>query len=427
MKKLIDFNEFRFEQIVEEAHKGILEAKGEAKRPRSRKNQMPRLRVSDLELILSAKLKLILKDIKHQIAFDLLAAHIDSERVFKKTFVDVGPEPNQVTCLSSNKVPDLIEPDIVHGPYNRNPKFQLPPRGNQPDTRQEDEKSLGDFDFVDGNEYINPWVSDSNHVLDLHEIQFTNKNHPVWTSPLRVPVRVTAFINQMFPGIYPPGATEDEKAVKGYIPNDVESFNNMYVAAIEANSKMVVPVTGEDIRKFYNCNTYQKQSGTLGSSCMRDSSKSRYMDIYVKNPDKVQMLVLYPEGVRDKIIGRAILWKLDKISGKKVEDQYFMDRIYFTVDSDQQIFKDYAKNKGYYYKSRQSYDDNIAFVKPDGETENLNVEVKLKVDKDIVYYPYMDTMKYYNPKTGWITNNNGGYESGTHGQLQSTGGGISFY
>ena len=124
----------------------------------------------------------------------------------------------------------------------------------------------------------------------------------------------------------------------------------MFKATVEAHSKILKFVSGKEIVYYYNCENYTKQGGTLGGSCMNSPSKGVYLNIYVNNPDKVKMLVLYPEDVRDKIIGRALVWTLEDPSGRM-----YMDRIYTANDSDQYLFIEYAKSHGYLYKSSQSY------------------------------------------------------------------------
>lgn len=402
MKKLIDFNDFMFNKLLEEVN----------------------VKVSELELILSARLRNILKEMDHKIAHDLLELHKESDREYKKTFIDLGSKPDLVSFIQANKVPDLIEPEIVHGTYTRNPNFQLPPRGNQPDDRTEDQKSMGEFDIVDSTEWKNPWIQDINHVLDLHEIQFTDKNHPVWTKN-RAEVKVGRFINQMFPGKYEGSVKRGERPA---VPEDVETFVNMFIALVEAKSKMIAPVKGEEIRHYYDCKNYYKDQGTLGGSCMKEASKSPQLDIYVDNPEKVQMLVLYPEDIRDKIIGRAILWKLDKIDGKEVEgDKYFMDRIYTASDSDEFMFIEYAKKNGYYYKSAQTYGASYSIVQPNGDTDYIPMETHLKPKDYERSYPYMDTMQFYNPRTGWISNIEADYRDREYGILTDYMGPISYY
>jgi len=372
------------------------------------------MKVNELELILSSRLKNILKDMNHKIADDLLALHKDSKREFKKTFLDLGSEPDKISFIQSNKVPELIEPEIVHGSFTRNRNFQLPPRlAGVPDERTDDQRSLGDFDYVASNDWKNPWIQDVNHILDLHEIQFTDKNHPVWHK-LRGEQTIGRFINQMFPGKYTLNIIRAKQKSK---PEDVESFRDMFVALVEANSKIIVPVKGEDIRFYYNCKNYYKDAHTLEGSCMKEEEKQKQLDFYVENPEVVSMLILYPEEIRDKIIGRALLWKLYKIDGKEVKDTYFMDRIYVANSSDEYMFIEYAKSHGYYYKSIQTFGYNKEIVRPDGTQGKVDLEVQLKPKDYPKNYPYLDTIAFYNPSLGHLTNNIEDYKHNGYGSL----------
>jgi len=111
------------------------------------------------------------------------------------------------------------------------------------------------------------------------------------------------------------------------------------------------------------------------------------------------MLILHPEDVRDKIIGRALVWKLDEPEGR-----YFMDRIYTANDSDEYMFIEYAKRKGWLYKSSQSIGHDINTIDPKNDkSDTIKMVVNLKPN-GYDYYPYLDTMRFYNPYTGMLTN-----------------------
>ena len=142
------------------------------------------------------------------------------------------------------------------------------------------------------------------------------------------------------------------------------------------------------------------------------------------------MLILFPEGIDDKIIGRAILWKLDTFNGEPVDDKYFMDRIYTANPSDEFIFMEYAKKHGYYYKSVQAYGTNYDIVSPDGT--NIKVEMSVNVPSKkqygdgvgYEYYPYVDTLQFFSTKDGELTNKM--KPNKKYGQLTSTGGFIEW-
>jgi len=361
MKKLQSFQDYLTDKILENMN----------------------LKIKELELILSPKMIKMLKQMNHKIADELLELHLDSEPKFKITFVDLGSESDMVSFIQANKVPELIEPDLVHGTYNK---------------EIDDENFKGGYyDYIPM--YKNPWISDDEHMIDLFDPQFKSKEHPVWTK-FRSEIKVGRFINRIFGNKFPANVKRTEAAKKEK-PDDVESFVNMFVATVEENSKKFVMVKGEDIRHWYDCNNYFKNAGTLGGSCMKYPEKSHYFDLYCNNDDKVQMLILLPEDIRDKIIGRAIVWKLDEPNGR-----YFMDRIYTANDSDEYMFIEYAKRKGWLYKSSQSMGYDVKIYDPENDTvSKIDMLVKLQPQK-YGRYPYLDTMSFYNQVTGEITNDN---------------------
>lgn len=374
MKKIIDFKEYLLTKILESME----------------------LRVKEVELVLSPKLIKILKTINHKISDDLLEKHINSDKAeFKVTFVDLGTEPGEVSFIQANKIPDLVEPDLVHGDYHKEFKPRTDGKQHVPGKERKSDWDTGYFDFV--HTYKNEFISDINHLISLHDQQFKSKDHPVWNK-FRASTTIGRFVNTIFPKKYVANMTR-AKMDELDKPVDVESFGNMFKAAVESTSKIIRIVEGEDIRHYYSSDNYFKDSGTLAGSCMNGPHKGKFLDIYVKNPEKVKMAILYPEDIRDKIIGRALLWTLDEPEGR-----IYMDRIYTAMDSDQFMFIEYAKAHGYLYKSSQTY--GWAYDIIDGKNDKratLSMKVQLK-SKSHKYYPYTDTMQFYNPTTGLITN-----------------------
>ena len=154
---------------------------------------------------------------------------------------------------------------------------------------------------------------------------------------------------------------------------------------------------GEDIRKYYHHKKYENEKGTLGSSCMRYDRCQRYLDIYVKNPEQCNLVVLMSDEKDDSICGRAILWtdvKSSKI-GPLTDGKRIMDRIYTNRTQDEQLFKDFAKKEGFYHKRNQNMSEDEPFISPEtGEEVSLHAKVVLSVER-YDYYPYMDSFKYF--------------------------------
>jgi len=191
------------------------------------------------------------------------------------------------------------------------------------------------------------------------------------------------------------------KAGVDFKPTDVEDFVNRYKSIIKQMREKFDSfkiVKGEEIRKCYNQENYLNTNGSLGNSCMRYDKCQKFLDIYVNNEDKVSLVVLMKE---DKVTGRAILWTDEN-------ERKVMDRIYTNNSADEQLFKDFAKANGFWYKKDQNMYDDTPFIGPNGEEEKY-ITVYLKpIDHN--YYPYMDSLKFYNPGTGKITNDSNSYQ-----------------
>jgi len=126
------------------------------------------------------------------------------------------------------------------------------------------------------------------------------------------------------------------------------------------------------------------------------------LELYVKNPDKVKMLVLLAneDGV-ERLRARALLWEdVEDTQGNKLK---VMDRIYTIFDSDIYVFKNWARENGYISKFYQNAKtQNIFDINGDDKIMNLNVELK---EHSLYYYPYLDTFQFYDPTSGKFHNN----------------------
>jgi hypothetical protein len=181
--------------------------------------------------------------------------------------------------------------------------------------------------------------------------------------------------------------------------SDIEKFTNEYVSYVKMNrsdeTSHIIEVKGQDIRYWYNSNNYQSNMGKLGNSCMSHEECSEYLNIYVDNIDVISLLIL--KNKNEKLVGRALLWKLD-------DGRMFMDRIYTTNDSDDNIFINYAIEKGYIY--RNTSNQKIKYYKDGKEIPKEQMVVTLKYE-EYEYYPYIDTLCYLNENT--LSNTKRGY------------------
>ena len=145
-------------------------------------------------------------------------------------------------------------------------------------------------------------------------------------------------------------------------------------------------VSGEDIVKWYNEENYSRENtSTLHSSCMRYKECGEYFGIYVQNPEVCQLLIKRSDFDSDKITSRALVWKLRN-------GDYFMDRVYYSKDSEVLLYKEYAIREGWAYKKNQSTGSyNTMIGNGDVYTKSLEVQLeKWKFKK----YPYLDTIPY---------------------------------
>jgi hypothetical protein len=179
----------------------------------------------------------------------------------------------------------------------------------------------------------------------------------------------------------------------------IEEFIKNYKAVLKADQvgKYFAVVEGKDVTKYYNGGTYSKEStGQLQRSCMKYDESKKFFTLYDKNPEKMKMLILKePEG--DKIYGRANLWYLDEPVGR-----IYMDRIYTTYDWQIKLFIDYAIKNDFIYKSKQIYGGSVIPVIDKGKEEKIIMTVNLK-KIDHTYYPYVDTLQFYNPQEAILT------------------------
>lgn len=233
-----------------------------------------------------------------------------------------------------------------------------------------------------------------------------------WHMSGRQTQRVGKFINTLF---------------DNFTPKAVDSFVNAYKAEIAATQiyNRFQLVSGEDIRYWYAASNYYSDpssgGGQLGQSCMRYDGKvignrencQPFFDIYVENPEKCKMLIL--THLSGKLLGRAIVWG----PLRKPIDKIFMDRIYTVKQSDVELFKKYANEKGWIYKYNQDAHDGSYME--DGNRTQKSIAVAL-TPKEYKYYPYMDTLKYYNPTTGRLGSDPGNPVPNTR-RLRLEGGG----
>lgn len=179
---------------------------------------------------------------------------------------------------------------------------------------------------------------------------------------------------------------------------EVTDFVNEFRAEVEKDNffDKFKLVKGADIKKYYLYkNNSDEANGTLQHSCMKYPESQKYLDFYVENSDVMNMLILTsPDG---KIYGRANVWHLKEPAGR-----IFMDRIYTTYEWQNKLFIDYAIKNNWIYKSKQIYGGSVIPVIINGKKEKIVMSCDLKA-LNYKYYPYVDTLQFYNPTTGELT------------------------
>jgi len=214
----------------------------------------------------------------------------------------------------------------------------------------------------------------------------------------RTPIKVGRFINKFL----------KSDIIKGFgiVDSEIENFVNLFKSYFDTNLSKFEIVSGENIRKLYLENNYYTQngcqSGSLWNSCMRQSDRNKFLDLYCKND--IKMLVHFDKN--GKVRTRALLW--DSVVDSKGISYKIMDRIYFFYEHEVTAFKKWASENDYYSKYEQSAKQDRLFISPSNELVDLQLKVKLDT-WNLNSYPYLDTFKYFNPNEGIISNSNAFY------------------
>jgi len=196
-------------------------------------------------------------------------------------------------------------------------------------------------------------------------------------------------------------ASAIKKVLKDVTEKELDIFTSAFKAATAQKDFYFDVVEGTDIKKYYNQETYAYDKyGSLTNSCMKYGNCENYFPIYTDNPEICKMLVMFDNDKR--ILGRAILWN-KAINVDTGEELKIMDRIY-CVDDAQNLhyFKEWADDNGYFYRKNQKWADCLRFI-TNGKELLLKLSIKLKETK-YRYYPYVDTFKFLDEKTGIISN-----------------------
>ena len=166
-------------------------------------------------------------------------------------------------------------------------------------------------------------------------------------------------------------------------PRNIENFVHLYKQENIDDLDFEV-VQGDDILKYYTRNNYESDSGMLGMSDMNNYPEK--VKWFVEHPEKVSLLIAKHSG-SDKIVGRALLWKIDEVDGEHVDNVFLLDRQYGTEEIYAASLRKAAKDAGY-------------IVRNSGIESDIKDELAIKIDIDVNNLnpdklPWFDTFKYY--------------------------------
>lgn len=361
--------------------------------------------INESEVVFSTKLRKLLKTIESPIAKAALDAENKDLKV-ASNYLDVADNKDSISFIADRKAQEILKekPEkfatfngsggiLTHNMTENGPLFTAlgyEPKGEKGYKPEVGEKGLvvsRAISPTSGNAYLYMKFDNGECVCREERVNYEDFIKDVWVKnrqTIRTGRAIQALLNA---------------AGYAYKSAEVEDFVNKYKSAWEkmndafSNFELV---KGSDIGNWYSHRNYsQNNKGTLSNSCMAHVPKS-YFSIYMENPT-CGLLILKDE-TGEKIKGRALVWTLMSPEGVT-----FMDRIYTHEDSDIELFREYAKSKGWYYKPRNDSSDSSDMISPTGEKVNLGPLV-VKIRKgDYDSYPYVDTIKHFNSSAGTLS------------------------
>ncbi len=137
---------------------------------------------------------------------------------------------------------------------------------------------------------------------------------------------------------------------------------------------------------YLEANYARKGKGCLGYSCMRGKAKQKALNFYEKNGVEIAVIL----DSKNKILARALIWRNVIISNLKNPVTY-MDRVYYSSESQLGLFINFAKNEGFKHYN-------------DSKSRHEQMYIKDITVKNITHLPYTDTFNYLYYKKGVFTN-----------------------
>lgn len=366
--------------------------------------------INESEVVFSNKLRKLLANIESPIAKAILDTESKDLKV-QSNYLDVADNKDSISFIADRKAQEILKdkPEkfatfngtggiLTHNISENGTLFELlgyEPKGDRGYKPEVGEKGLVVSRAVSpssGNVYVYMKFDNGECVCREERVSYEDFMKDVW-SKNRQTVRTGRAIQALL-----------NAADYAYKAAEIEDFVNKYKSAWEkmndafSNFELV---EGDKIGHWYSSRNYADRKGTLSNSCMSGVPTS-FFEIYMSHPNSCKLLILKNDD-GTKIKGRALVWKL-----KSPEGVTFMDRIYTHEDSDIQLFREYAKSQGWYYKPRNDSSDSNEMISPSGEKVDMGPLVVQVGKGGYDYYPYVDTIKHYNSSTGTLSTSSKG-------------------
>ena len=362
-------------------------------------------------LVYSDDFKNILNTIDSPVSQALLDAE-SKDLTLANNYIDLADNKEEISFINDKKAQKILSPDnllkycyhvgdggfLKHSESNQEifDLLEYVPEGDKCYHPQVDEKGEVLKRITSpstGTVYLKIKFTGGISVINENKVRYEDVNNLPFTTN-RQKIRVGRGVRGIL-----------SSASKNFPDAQIEEFVNKYKSAIDQKNdifKNFQLIKGDEIGYWYDVNNYQlgHSKGTLSTSCMR-SVPSRYFQIYSQNPDVCQLLILKTDDGK-KIKGRALVWNL-----KSPQGITYMDRTYVHEDSDFELFRQYAQKQGWYRKPNNDHWVTSDMVDPQGNKVSLG-ELVVQVQKgEYSYYPYLDTLKYYNIYKGTLSTDEG--------------------
>lgn len=366
--------------------------------------------INESEVVFSNKFRKLLMNIDSPIS-DALKSAENKDFEVSSNYLDVADNKDSITFIPDRKAQEIIKgkPEkyasysgdgsiLTHNIKENGAIFQAlgyEPEGEKGYKPEDGEKGLvvaKTISQTSGNAFLYMKFDNGKCVIREDRMIYEDFMKDVWTKN-RQSVRIGRAVQALL----------NASGYNTYKASEIEDFVNKYKSAWEKMNDAFSnfeEVSGQKIGYWYNSKRYAERKGTLSNSCMA-SVPTNYFEIYMTSPN-CQLLILKTDD-GEKIKGRALLWTL-----KSPEGVIYLDRIYTHEDSDVQLFRDYAKSKGWYYKPRNDSSDTSEMISPDGTKVDMGPLIVSVRKGGYGSYPYVDTIKYYNSSRGTLSTSSRG-------------------